>query len=64
MKIKKSDIELGENSDAEFLGINEEEVDLLRQMDDTSLELINIVPIRPSVRTMPRKIQTLKPLGL
>ena len=45
------------NFDAEFLGISSEEVDILRQLDDESLEKINIVPIRPSVLTLPRKVQ-------
>ena len=64
MEITESEIELGENFDAEFLGINPEEVNLLRQMDDASLETINVVPIRPSILTMPRKVQISKVLAL
>ena len=56
MEVTETEIELGLNFDAEFLGIHAEEVNLLRQMDDKSLEMMNIVPIRPSVLSMPRKI--------
>ena len=57
-EIKEAEIELDENFDAEFLGIHEEEVDLLRQMDVESLEMVNVVPIRPSILTMLRKTET------
>ena len=63
VKFTETVIELGANLDAEFLGINPEEVNLLRQMDDESLEMMNVVPARPSVLTMPRKIKTFKPSG-
>ena len=43
--------ELRGNYDAEFLGIYPEEAHILREMDDKSLEQLNIVPIRPSVLT-------------
>ena len=46
------------NFDAEFLGINSEEVEILRQLDDDSLEKINIVPVRSSLLTLSGKIQT------
>ena len=46
------------NFDAEFLGINSEDVEILRQLDDASLEEINIEPVRPSVLKLSRKIQT------
>ena len=45
------------NCDAQFLGINPEEVEILRELDDESLERLNIVPVRPSVLTMLRKLQ-------
>ena len=45
------------NFDAEFLGINSEELEILRQFDDDSLEKVNLVPIRPSVLTLQRKIK-------
>ena len=45
------------NFDAEFLGINYEEVEILRQLDDESLEKVNIVPVRPSLLTLLRKIR-------
>ena len=45
------------NFDAEFLGISKEEVEILRQFDDESLEKMNIVPTRPSVLTLLRKIK-------
>ena len=56
LEITKAYMELGENLDAAFLGINQEEVDLLRKMDDKSLETMNIVPVRSSILTMRRKI--------
>ena len=56
MEIAEMRFELGENFDAEFLGLNQEDVNLLRQMDDESLDRMNIVPIRPSVLTMKRKV--------
>ena len=44
------------NYDASFLGINEEEVELLRQTcDEGHLRALNIVPIRPSLLAMPSK---------
>ena len=49
-------LEGSRNYDAEFLGINSEEVRLLREMDEETLEKMNIVPVKPSVLTMPRKI--------
>ena len=45
------------NFDAEFLGINSEEVEILRQLDDDSLEKVNLVPVRPFVLTLLRKIK-------
>ena len=46
---------LGRNYDADFCGINEEEVELLREMNDDEdyLQSVHIVPIRPSLLTMP-----------
>ena len=46
---------LKKNFDATFLGINPEECDLLRELDEKLLENMNIVPIRPCILTMPRK---------
>ena len=43
------------NFDAEFLGINPQEVEILRDLDDESLEKIQIVPIKPSILTMSGK---------
>ena len=43
------------NFDAEVLGINPEEVEILRTFDDKSLGEMNVVPIRPSILTMTRK---------
>ena len=43
------------NFDAEFLGINSEEVEILRQLDDETLEKMNIPSVRPSVLTSSRK---------
>lgn len=41
------------NYDADFLGIHEEEAELLRREDDDFLRNVHIVPIRPSLLTMP-----------
>ena len=49
--------DLSENFDMDFLGIDPEEVDVLRELDDASLERMHIVPIRPSILTKPRKTQ-------
>ena len=46
---------LSGNFDAEFLGINSEEVDVLREQDESSLERMHIVPVRPSILTKSRK---------
>ena len=46
---------LRQNFDAEFCGINEEEAELLRDMDDEFLKRVQIVPIRPSLLTMQSK---------
>ena len=43
------------NFDSLFLGIDPEEVEILREMDDESLDKIHIVPTRPSLLTMLRK---------
>lgn len=40
------------NFDAEFLGIFPEEVEILREEDDKSLERMHIVPIRPCISTL------------
>ena len=40
------------NFDAAFLGVHPEELDVLKELDDESLERINIVPVRPSIMTM------------
>ena len=45
------------NYDAYFLGIYPEEVEILKEMDDESLDQLNIVPVRPSVLTMPCKFK-------
>ena len=43
---------VAENFDAAFLGINPEECDILRELDDESLDKMNIVSVRPSILTM------------
>ena len=45
------------NFDAEFLGIEEEEVERLRDEchDDEALQHMHVVPIKPSILTMRRK---------
>ena len=48
---------LGVDYDARVLGINPEEVEVLNQWDDVLLGKLNIVPIRPSVLTMQRKLR-------
>ena len=53
---------LGVDFDGQFLGINPEEVELLGELDDESLEKLNIVPIRPSVLTMQRKLRQVNSL--
>ena len=40
------------NFDAAFLGVHLEELDVLKELDDESLERVNIVPVRPSIMTM------------
>ena len=49
---------LERNFDAEFLGIDPEEVSLLREMTEDYLDSVHIVPIRPCVLTLPRKIES------
>ena len=44
---------LGRCWDYEFCGIHEEEVELLRNQPRAYLEVVQIVPIRPSILTMP-----------
>ena len=46
---------LGRNCDAAFLGIHEEEAVLLRRQDEEYLRDVHIVPLRPSLLTMPSK---------
>ena len=48
------------NYDADFLGIHEEEAELLRQKDEEFLRRVHIVPIRPSVLTMSSKFPDFK----
>ena len=43
------------NYDPEFLGIHEQEAKLLGQKDEDFLRTVHIVPIRPSLLTMPSK---------
>ena len=50
------DYSLTGNFDSEFLGIYPQEVELLRELDDRALEKIQVVPIRPCVLTMARKL--------
>ena len=52
---------LKKNFDATFLGIYPEECDLLRELDEKSLENMNIVPIRPCILTMPGKFYIFYP---
>ena len=59
VSIKKHRGALRWNFDAEFLGISTEEAEFLKQFDDESLEKMNIVPVRPSVLTLSRKITKL-----
>ena len=47
----------GWNSDAKFLGIYPEEIQILKELTDDSLQKINIVPIRPSVLTFKCEIK-------
>ena len=47
------------NYDAEFCGINQEEVELLWSMDDDYLKNVHIVPVRPGVTTMPSELNDL-----
>ena len=48
------------NFDAEFLGIYPEEIEMLRELDDESLEKMHIVPPRPSILTLPGKIYNMQ----
>ena len=48
------------NLDSQFLGIDPEEVEILREMDDNSLEKVHIVPTRPCLLTMQRKLLRIK----
>ena len=47
---------LRRNFDAEFLGINPEEVNVLRDETEKLLDKVNLVPIRPSILTLLCKI--------
>ena len=53
---------LKRNFDADFLGLNPEEVEFLREQDDEYLRRVHVVPIRPSLLTMKCKnrIRTLQ----
>ena len=55
LKIKGKADKLNSNYDAQFCGIFEEEAEMLREKDEEYLRTVNIVPIRPSVLTMPSK---------
>ena len=44
---------LERNYDAEFCGIHDEEAMYLRELPDGFLEAVHIVPIQPSLLTMP-----------
>ena len=44
-----------ENFDAEFLGLNPAEIEVLRELDDASLQTLHVAPVRPSVLTMQSK---------
>ena len=55
LNIKGAKMTLRKNYDAEFCGINEEEAELLRKMDDEYLRNVHLVPIRPSLLTMQSK---------
>ena len=46
---------LTNNCDAQFCGISEKEAEVLREMDEEYLRNVHIVPIRPSLLTMPSK---------
>ena len=48
---------LERNCDADFCGINEQEVELLRRMDEEYLKAVHIVPIRPCPLTMPSQLK-------
>ena len=54
LKIKGKADKPNSNYDAQFCGISEEEAELLREKDEEYLRAVNIVPIRPSVLTIPR----------
>ena len=45
----------GKNYDAIFCGMTEEEAELLREMDDEFLRTVLLVPVRPSLLTVPSK---------
>ena len=47
------------NCDAEFCGINQEEVELLKSVDEEHLRDVYIVPVRPCVTTMSSKLDVL-----
>ena len=47
------------NFDVEFLGISAEELESVRKLDDESLEKLQIVPVKPSILSMPRKFSSI-----
>ena len=55
LKVKGDQLTLVQNYDADFCGIHQEEVELLREMDEGSLGSVQTVPIRPSLLTMRSK---------
>ena len=55
LKIKGTGNKLKFNYDSQFCGIFDEEVELLREKEEEYLKAVHIVPIRPSVLTMPSK---------
>ena len=49
MEVEEVGDRIDRNFDFEFLGVNIEELEILREFDDEALEDVNIVPIRPSI---------------
>ena len=57
LRITRADFFLHRSYDADLCGIHEEEAELLRKMNPEFLRNVRIVPIKPSLLTMPRKLQ-------